>query len=170
MYAIYTVRPSDKLVKVMHPHKRFYVAVPESIQNQFWKSGTGFVMNAPWDDLIRWDEVAQRPDWDVRAGDVPSLMKGNAQRAVVVARKAALLAYWEDVRALPGGNDPLWRYGTDGLSKEDPPELWSDERFAAWDTRGGVRVFQYFHRMRLKMKYGTTSLRQYAANNGLVRP
>lgn len=75
--------------------------------------------------------------------------------------------WWLAVRALPGGSDPLWIYSTHG---EDAP----DDAARDMDVRLGDESIgnanAWFPRLRLRIKYGTSSLMRFAEMNGLPYP
>lgn len=75
--------------------------------------------------------------------------------------------WWIAVRALPGGDDPLWMYSTHGDDAPDDVARDLDVRIGD-ESVGNANA--WFPRLRLRMRYGTTSLLKYAEDNGLPYP
>jgi hypothetical protein len=75
--------------------------------------------------------------------------------------------WWLAVRALPGGNDPLWRYSSHG--DDAPDDVARDLDYRLGDDSRPDRGY-WFPRLRLRLTYGTSSLLKYAESMGLPYP
>jgi len=75
--------------------------------------------------------------------------------------------WWLAVRALPGGADPLWRWSTHG---EDAPDDVARDLDVRLGDQSQGNANAWFPRLRLRIKYGTSSLMRFAEMNGLPYP
>lgn len=165
----YLSYPRASLVRVKRTYdSNVSLGVPQPLLSRYYRAANPNTGEAEWrlDPASRqWDELIPYIDATKLYGDPPHLKPASALAAELEAdrRRVARERYWAAVKALPGGTDPLWRYGSQSAEDTD------DMRFALWDYSQPNRK-PWFPRVRLRMKYGTSSLTEYAAKNGLTYP
>ena len=147
--SIYDDHAGEAIEGVMHPVTRVMMGVPASLKSRYWREGVGFVLGADWDAL--------RPLSDFET--VPIVTESPAARQRRRWREYhARVAEWERaIYATEWGRDPMWRV----------PKPIMDAGGPSIDPRSGASIW---HQARLFLKYGTTSLVDYAASKGLPYP
>lgn len=162
MMSIYDDHPHEIIVAILDTTNRV-VGCPESQVPRFRDSQGHAIKSAPWTQLRPYDMVKQT------AEEVLALRRTREAAAAVEERRrlrdAAIQSWWDEVRTIPGGEDPMWQYGTD---TDDPVKALDDKRYAVRDARAGSPP--WFPRMRLRARYGTASLREFAQRNGVPYP
>ena len=165
---IYHDHAGKPVVLVMHPTRRVALAVPAALLSRYWRAkrpdgadGSWFLDgdDAQWNDLVPWVSATH----DYTTAPAVAAAWQTAERAAFHARADAIEAWWAAARALPGGTDPLWSHGTDGMDDKSPQAISMFD-----ESRPGVA--RWYPREELIARYGTASFLEYAANNGLVYP
>lgn len=165
------VHPSQQVVG--HPHNNVAWAVPDAILGQFYRPANPDAGRPePWyldadsprwaADLLPWAKALKLYSTQKPTQSAEELARKLAEDRHRVAREQ----YRAAVQALPGGMDPLWRYSSDGddVAGED------DLRFMVGQHTIGGWSRTWYPRVVLRLRYGTTSLREYAERNGIAYP
>lgn len=170
--SIYTDHPEDQLTIVMRLTTRIGYAVPASQLGTYWRphrpdgaDGSWFLAgdDPAWNELLQWFPFASQ----TAAGDYPTRVRVHLRHLEDAARAKAQDDWWAAVRATEWGMDPLWDYKSDGEDEPDNPA--NDDAYKLADE-STPDVPPRYPRRELREKYGTTSLTEYAARQGLPSP